>query len=250
MIEINLVPDIKQELIKAQRTRSVVVTSSIFIGIASVGVVIFLALYVFTIQTVRSVLADTEIKKQSTALSKVEDLSKTLTIQNQLTKISDLNNSKKIDSRIFDLLKAVIPKEPNDVKISKLSIDPITNLVSMEGQAQGGYASLEIFKKTIEGAKFKYTESAGSSTTGSSELKEINLASDVTPSETSYGEDSDGQKVLRFSLSFKSATEVFSPSSKQVSFVISASGNVTDSYRGVPTSIFVTERAKDLKDGQ
>lgn len=245
MIEINLVPDVKQELIKARRTRSIVVSGAIFIGIASVAIVVILAGLVFGAQKIANNLADDEIKKQSTKLSSVEDLSKTLTIQNQLTKISALNDSKKIDSRVFDMLAAVVPKGQNSVKISKLSVDPTTNIINLEGQAQGGYASLEIFKKMIEGAKFKYKENDTKS-----DLKEINLASDVTPSETSYGEDSDGQKVLRFSLSFETDAVVFSPTSKEVSFVVETSGNVTDSYLGVPTKIFVTERAKDLKDGQ
>lgn len=39
MIEINLVPDVKQELIKAQRVRATVISFSIAIGLVSVAVV-------------------------------------------------------------------------------------------------------------------------------------------------------------------------------------------------------------------
>ena len=38
MIEINLVPNVKQELIKAQRVRSKVIVGAIFIGAASIAV--------------------------------------------------------------------------------------------------------------------------------------------------------------------------------------------------------------------
>jgi len=238
MIEINLVPDIKQELIKAQRIRSTVIATSVIIGGISIGIVTLLAIYVFAIQTVRSNLADGAIKQGSEKLSSVEDLSKTLTIQNQLTKISDLNASKKIDSRIFDLLNAIIPPSPNNVKVSNLSMDSSTNVITIEGQASNSYAAVEVFKKTIEGAKIKYTDS-------DSNQKEVALASNISTSNTSYGEDNSGVKVLRFTISFTYAKEVFSPSSTNTSFVITTNGNATDSYLGVPKSIFV-DRAKDL----
>ena len=238
MIEINLVPDIKQELIKAQRIRSTVIATSVIIGGISIGIVTLLAIYVFAIQTVRSNLADGAIKQGSEKLSSVEDLSKTLTIQNQLTKISDLNANKKIDSRIFDLLNAIIPPSPNNVKVSNLSMDSSTNVITIEGQASNSYAAVEVFKKTIEGAKIKYTDSDSSQ-------KEVALASNISTSNTSYGEDNSGVKVLRFTISFTYAKEVFSPSSTNTSFVITTNGNATDSYLGVPKSIFV-DRAKDL----
>jgi len=242
MIEINLVPDVKQELIKAQRIRSTVITVVIFIGLGSIAVVAALAMYVFTVQTVRGALLDTDIKTKNQKLESTADLSKTLTIQNQLTKISALNSDKKIDSRIFDLLNAIIPPAPDVVQISVLTVDASTNTVTMDGQAVNSYAAVEVFKKTIEGAKVKYTDSSGAK-------QELTLATDISTSNTSYGEDSSGIKVLRFTLSFVYAPELFSPESKNVSIAITNQGNATDSYLGVPTSIF-TDRAKDITGGQ
>ncbi len=238
MIEINLIPDVKQELIKAQRIRAKVITVSIFIGLFSIGVVTLLAIYVFTVQTVRSAIADESIKTESSKLAGNEDLSKTLTIQNQLTKISDLNSSKKIDSRIFDLLNKIIPPEPNVVKISNLAINSNNGTISIEGQAENSYAAVELFRKTIEGSSIKFTNDAG-------EQQEVQVASNISISNTSYGEDTSGLKVLRFSMSFQYAEELFSPRSKDISIIITSSGNVTDSYLGIPKSIFV-DRAKDI----
>lgn len=239
MIEINLVPDVKQELIKAQRVRSTVISFAIFTGLAFVAIVTILAIYAFGIQTVRSSLADDSIKKGSEQLAKVEDLSKTLTIQNQLTKISTLHDSIKIDSRIFDVLQAIIPPAPNDVQISNLSVDSSLNQITIEGQAANSYAAVEVFKKTIEGAMVKYADGE--------ETSEVVLASNVSTGDTSYGEDSSGAKVLRFTLSFEYAPELLSPLSKDVTVVIGNKGNATDSYLGVPKSIFV-DRAKDIEE--
>jgi hypothetical protein len=241
MIEINLVPDVKQELITAQRIRSMVIAGTILIGSISIAIIAILAIYVFTVQAVRSGIADGDIKKGSDSLAKVEDLSKTLTIQNQLTKISALNSDKKITSRTFDLLNAIIPPSPNDIQISNLTIDTSTSLITIEGQAPNSYAAVEVFRKTIEGAKVKYTATDKTK-------QEVALASSVSISNTSYGEDSSGVKVLRFTLSFAYAPELFSFSSKDVS-IATTTGNVTDSYLGVPKSVFA-DRAKDIDGSQ
>jgi len=241
MIEINLVPDVKQELIKAQRIRSAVIGFSILIGSISIGIIALLAIYIFTVQAARGVLADSAIKSGSEKLAAVEDLSNMLTIQNQLTKISDLNSNKNIYSRVFNLLTSIIPPAPNNIQISNLKIDSTTGLITIDGQAANSYAAVEVFRKTIEGAMVKYTDSNG-------EIQEITLASSVSTSNTSYGEDSSGAKTLRFTISFVYTQELFSQASNDVSVIITTSGNATDSYLGLPKSIFV-DRATDITEG-
>ena len=242
MIEINLVADVKQELIKAQRVRSTVVSISILIGIASIAIIALLSIYVFAVQSVRSGIDDAAIKSESDKLSSVQDLSKTLTIQNQLTKISSLNSQKNIDSRIFDVLGAVIPPAPNNVQISNLRLDASTGLITIDGQALSGlYDTVETFKKTVDGARVQFTDA-------DDKPQQVELANNVQISGTSLGEDSSGAKVLRFTMSFEYATELFSPSSKSVKIVITTGGNVTDSYLGLPKSIFA-DRATDIKEG-
>lgn len=240
MIEINLVPDVKQELIKAQRVRATVISFSILIGFVSAGIVTLLAVYVFGFQTIRSGLADNAIKEGAATLASTEDLSKTLTIQNQLTKISAVHADKKIDSRIFNVLAAIIPPSPNDIKVSTIAVDSVAGTVVIEGQAANSYAAVEVFKKTIEGAKVKFTIDET--------VQEAFLASNVSTGDTSYGEDSTGSKVLRFSMTFTYAPELFSPASTNLSVLISTNGNATDSYLGVPKSIFV-DRAADIETG-
>jgi hypothetical protein len=141
---------------------------------------------------------------------------------------------------MFDMLNAIIPPAPNNVLISDLTIDSTTNTVTINGQASNSYAAVELFKKTIAGAVVKFTGSENG----------VALASNISTSNTSYGEDSSGAKVLRFTISFEYAPELFSPASNNVSIVISTQGNVTDSYLGVPKSLFTnsvfTDRAKDL----
>lgn len=236
MIEINLIPDVKQELIHARMVRSAVVSGAIITTIIAAAVVAILFTYVFGVQTVRGAVADDAIKKGSAQLSSVEDLSKILTIQNQLTKINALNDQKAIDSRVFVLLQALIPPAPNDVKVSSVVVDAASNTITLEGQTPS-YPSLEAFKKTIAAADIRYTDS-------NKTQQDVTLASDLSISNVSYGEDSTGTKVLRFTVSFTYANEMFSPTVVDPTIVLINGGNVTDSYVGIPKSIF-TDRATD-----
>lgn len=236
MIEINLIPDVKQELLKAQRTRAAVISTSIFVSLIAGGIVVLLVLYVFVGQTVRGTILDGQIEEQNKTLSQVEDLSKVLTIQNQLSKISQLNSQKNIDSRIFDVLSAIIPPGRDQARVSQVIIDAEESTVRIEGQTRG-YDSMEVFKKTIDSAVLVYAKDGEQQTT--------KLADEINVSDTSYGENAEGQKVLRFSLSFVYAKELFSADIDAMTIKLSIDGNVTDSYLGIPKSIF-TERATDL----
>lgn len=236
MIEINLIPDVKQELLKAQRTRAAVISASILTCIIAGGVVILLVLYL-GVQGVRGALVDQAIKDGNAELAKVEDLSEMLTIQNQLARINELNEGKKIDSRVFDVLGAIIPPAPNDVQISRLSTNDEESMITLEGQTRA-YDSMEVFKKTIDGAVITYTQDG--------EAMEVKLAESISVTDISYGENASGQKVLRFTLSFVYPEELLSAKIPVISIKNNVSGNVTDSNLGIPKSIF-TERAKDIE---
>jgi Tfp pilus assembly protein PilN len=238
MIEINLIPDVKRELLKAQHLRAAVISGSIIASIIAGGLVLLLVLYVFGVQTLRSSVLDGDITKGDKQLSSVEDLSKVLTIQNQLAKISALNADKNINSRLFDLLDAVTPTGGNSVQFSQITVNDEEQKITLEGQTRG-YDSMEVFKKTLAGSVIEYTID------DPTDKKTVDVASDISTTDASFGEDTAGNKVLRFTLLFTYADELFSPATKGIAFRLTQDGNVTDSYLGIPKSLF-TERAKDL----
>jgi len=237
MIEINLIPDVKQELLKAERARALVISASIITCIVAGGIVVLLAIYIYGVQFGRNLIVDNSITSGSEKLAKVEDLSKMITIQNQIKRINELNDTKSIDSRLFDVLSAVIPPSPNEVRISTLSLNTDESTLKLEGQTKA-YDSMEVFKKTIDSSVIVYTVDGVE--------QQIKLATEISTTDISYGENPDGQKVLRFTLSFKYPPELFSAKIPVLTIKLSIDGNVTDSYLGIPKSIF-TERAKDVQ---
>jgi hypothetical protein len=240
MIEINLVPDVKQELIQAQRVRASVISLAVLVGIIAAGFVVVLAFWVFAVQTARGAISDNTIKTESQKLSAVEDISKTLTIQNQLSKLAQMHDEKSIDSRIFDILTTINPPEPNNVAITSLSLDAATKTIKIEAQAKNGYPALDVFKKTINATTFQFTKDGQKQT--------VPLASSMSDSDRSYGEDASGAKVLRFTLSFTYPDELFTRTAQNAVVVAPTKTNATDSFLGVPQSLF-TQKASDTTEG-
>lgn len=248
MIEINLIPDVKQELLKAQRTRSAVISASIFTSFIAMGVVALLLVYIFGVQLARGIFLDDQITTKGAELSKVEDLSKILTIQNQLATISELNDSKNVTSRVFEVMSAITPPESNLVTFSQITVSPDGQGTSSSSSSSGegqihlegqttGYDSMEVFKKIVDNTMFEYLQGE--------EMQTTKLASNISTSDMSYGEDADGKKVLRFTLTFDYAAELLEPATSALSFKLDVDGNVTDSYLGIPR---FADRAKDIEE--
>lgn len=238
MIEINLIPDVKQELLKAQRTRALVISGSIITCIVAGGIVVLLVLYL-GVQGLRGLAVDKSIKDGSAELAKVEDLSKMLTIQNQLSRIDELSAQKQIDSRVFDVLSAVIPPAPNDVQVSRLTTNTEESTITIEGQTRA-YDSMEVFKKTVDSSVIVYADA------DTGEEAQVKMAQNISITDVGYGENATGQRVLRFTLSFKYPEELLSAKIPVITIKLNINGNVTDSYLGIPKSVFTTP-ARDVE---
>jgi hypothetical protein len=240
MIEINLIPDVKQEFIRAQKVRATAITLSILVGIVAGGVVVLLAVFLGGQAITETVLRE-NIRKDFATFSEIDNINNVLTIQNQLSQISTIHQKKSIDSRLFDVLAAINPAAPNDIKISNVQLDPSADSLTIEGSAASGYPATETFRKTILNTKLESGEGDALTTTA--------LTDEVVMGETSYGEGLDGGKVLRFSLSFKFPKGLFDYTLKSIKIITPTSKtDVTDSRTRVPDSLF-SQQAKDITEG-
>ena len=266
MIEINLLPDVKQELIRAQIQRNLIISVSILSAIAAGVLVILIASYVYGAQTLMMRTANGNIDTEYARLTSVEDLDKMLTIQNQLNTVSSLDQKKHVTSRLYDMLNVVVPDSPSDVTISAMTVQMPTSsdegsgddlmvsgegaLVTVEGQTGDGYAGLEAFEKMIASAVIEYVPSEGSDLVGdfscgnqASQCKWLTVgggdrSTAIQIKEMSFEEDQTGDRKLFFQLSFTVVPELLSNSLDQIGVKIGKDGNVTDSNLGIPRAIF------------
>lgn len=241
MIQINLIPDIKQEMLKAQRTRRMAISASIMVGILAAGVVVALGA-VYGVQLVYANSTKDTIKSEYKALKNIDNIEDVLTIQNQLATLQSYQDERTIDSRIFDVLSAINPADPNNVKFSSVKLDPSTNLITIEGSAVNGYAATETLRKTILNTKVQ---------SGSGDnAEEVELTSDVMIGQTSYGEAADGTRVLSFTISFIYPVGLFDNSLKNIKIVTpTTKTDVTDSKTRVPESLFTQKVSSSEEEG-
>jgi len=240
MIEINLLPNVKRELLKTRAMRNRVISISFLVGGASIVAVVVLALILGS-QIAAEAVQSGVIKDRNDKLMEVEDLNKVVTIQNQLTKINEQHSRKKINSRIFDVVTAVNPVAPNNVSFSDIKVNPESKTITLEGSAVNGYSALETLKKTILNTKVQTTDGDKSS--------EVSLTKEIKDGDTSFGENSEGKKVLQFSFSFEYAEELLAPANDGTVSVLTPTGkvDVTDSRQGIPDSLFKSNSKKQEK---
>ena len=240
MIEINLLPNVKRELLKTRAMRNRVISISFLVGGASIAAVVVLALILGS-QIAAEAVQGGVIKDRSDKLMAVEDLNKVVTIQHQLTKINEQHSGKKINSRVFDVVTAVNPVAPNNVSFSDIKVNPESKTITLEGSAVNGYGALETLKKTILNTKVQTTDGDKSS--------EVSLTKEIKDGDTSFGENSEGKKVLQFSFSFEYAEELLAPANNGTVSVLTPTGkvDVTDSRQGIPDSLFKSNSKKQEK---
>lgn len=190
MIELNLLPDVKQEFVRSQRLSRKITIIMIITSIAAVGIVIFFAFTVYVVQAATNGLLDNSIKDRSEKLQKTDNLARNLTIQNQLKTLPELHDQKQIYSRLFTYLPTLNPAEPNTVKISKLDVNSEEGTITLEGYAKD-YKAVAVFKDTLSNAELVYTDDAKQSI-------ETKLFSDIAISDVGLGEDADGNQVTVF----------------------------------------------------
>lgn len=159
--EINLVPEVKLQMIKAQKLRNLVLYVCILVSAVSVGVVVVL----FAIKSGQDIAManqDGKLETLSAKLMGYEELGDIVTIQAQLEKLSQIQGNKKVLSRVFGAMNVMLPQGGDSVQLSDLRLDFTTNVLRIEGQADArvapliDYRVLESFKKGAALTKYDY----------------------------------------------------------------------------------------------
>lgn len=161
--EINLVPDIKDEMIKALKLRNLIFFLCIAVSVAAIGVVIVLGGIVGGQSAALNAKQNT-LKEMSKTINSYDDLSDFLTIKDQLGKLSAISENKNVLSRTFGILGALLPKGADVITISELTVnlDVENPTLTFEAQANAGeypyidYNVLDAFKKSMPYMKYDY----------------------------------------------------------------------------------------------
>lgn len=159
MIQFNLLPDVKLEFVKAQRTKRLVISVSLIATASTFVVFLLLLVAVQGVQKKSLNDLDSNIKQYSSELKSTTDLNKILTIQSQLNSLNKLHSGKYVASRIFDVMQQTTPA---DVTISDHTVDFTANTMTITGAAPT-LDRVNTFVDTLKFASFVHSDNSTTS---------------------------------------------------------------------------------------
>jgi hypothetical protein len=146
MVQFNLLPDIKMNYIKARRTKHMVLLFASLAAIASLSIMILLLVVVDGLQKKHLSDVNNDIKTSISTLKNTKDLTKILTIQNQLKTLPKLDNQKPVTSLLYGYLGQIIPAQIN---INNLTVDFTKDTMTFTGTADS-LDRINIFVDTLK----------------------------------------------------------------------------------------------------
>jgi Tfp pilus assembly protein PilN len=151
MIQFNLLPDVKLEYVKAQRSKHLLTVISTLVSIAAVALLIVSIVSVDVVQKKSLSDLNSDIKRYSTQLKSVKDLDKILTVQDQLGTLTTLHDQKPVASRMFAYISQVVPQQ---VDLDKLTLDYTAGTLTFGGTAPT-IDAVSTFTDTLKATTYK-----------------------------------------------------------------------------------------------
>ena len=208
MIQLNLLPDIKREYLKARRTQSKVISISILTTLVVVGVTVVLALWTYGAQELYKGWLSTNIEKNQAKIEDTKDVEKYVTVQNQLANLDKLHDEKNDYSRLFGFLPILNPKAPNSVRFTSVDVKDETLTITVSGEAKD-FTGLVTLRDMMVNAKLSYRQG----TDVSVEPTEVKFFTDVKVEQQQLSKNSEGGSLVSFRISAVYAKEAFLSSS-------------------------------------
>lgn len=132
MLQFNLLPDVKLEYVKTQRTKRLLTLLSLAVSAVGIGMLIIALITVDVVQKKSLSDENKDIARYSSQLKSIPNLDKILTVQNQLSTLTGLHNQKPVASRLFTYISQVTPSQAS---LNQLQVDFTQNTMTIGGSA-------------------------------------------------------------------------------------------------------------------
>jgi Tfp pilus assembly protein PilN len=149
MIQLNLLPDVKMEYLKAQRARRLATVLSFLVTAVAIAILVLL----FIAEGVQKYQLNnlrTNVSNETAKLKNEPKINKILTIQSQLTTVNSLHAQEPAASRLFDYLNELTPVTIN---INNLSVSFDAHTLTITGGA-GSLAEVDQYVDTLKFTKY------------------------------------------------------------------------------------------------
>jgi len=154
MIQFNLLPSVKVEYIRAQRTKRLVLGIAVLAAAIALAIFVLLFVNVNVLQKRHMTNLTNEINKNIGEIQAIENIDKVLTVQNQLNALSALHEQKPAAQRTLSYLSQLTPEEAS---VAQAKVDFTVGTITINGTTN----SLVTVNKFVDTLKFaKYTSEA------------------------------------------------------------------------------------------
>lgn len=157
MIQLNLLPDVKMQYLKAQRTRRLVTTVVVLCAAVSL-VILLLLLSADGLQKKHMKDLANDIDSETHQLQNEPQINRMLTVQNQLESLTGLHAKKPAADRLFVYLNESTPK---NVFINDLTVDFGARTIAITGTS-GSLANVNTYIDSLKHATFTIGKSKSS----------------------------------------------------------------------------------------
>lgn len=151
MVQFNLLPSVKLEYIKATRTKRMVTTIAVVASLVALSVLALLFVNVNVLQKRHISNLTNDIDQKVSELEETKDLDKILTVQNQLSVLTNLHEQKPAVQRVLPFLSKVTPQQAT---ISDTTVSFDEDTIAVNGSADS-LATVNKFVDTLKFTKYK-----------------------------------------------------------------------------------------------
>ncbi|CAN5410013.1 hypothetical protein BH10PAT3_BH10PAT3_8890 [soil metagenome] len=222
MLQLNLLPDVKIQFIRAKRAKRMVIVFAVLAVGASLAL-LFIMFSLTMLQKRHISQLNKDINTYEKALKNTPDLAKILTIQNQLNSLPDLYSQRPVVSRLFPYVEQTTPAS---IGIAHLIVDFADSSINIEGTSD----TLESVNRYVDTLKFTKYKMEDSETTTKAFTNVVLGA---------FGRDS---LSATYGIKLNFNPDIFD-ASKKVTLVVPETIS-TRSETELPGGVFNTEKAK------
>ena len=159
MVQINLLPDVKQEYLKSQQSKHTFVVGAVLVSALTVAVLALVYAYVSIAQPRHLTNLQADIDQATKQSKEIPNAVEMVTVQGALDQLPGLQDKKQITSRLFGYIKSFTPK---DVSYAEIKIDLSASIITLRGETTD-YEQTNVLANNLKSAELNYTQNDSSS---------------------------------------------------------------------------------------
>ncbi len=160
MVQINLLPDVKQEYLKSQQSKHTFVIGAALVSALFITILALVYAYVSIAQPRHLTNLQTDIDESTKQSKEVTDAVEMVTVQGALEQLPGLQDKKQITSRLFGYINSFTPK---DVSYAEIKLDLSTNILTLRGETTN-YEQTNVLANNLKSAQLTYTQNDSAAT--------------------------------------------------------------------------------------